>query len=112
MTMTPSSIERRIRAQLPLIRFFQAYMPLPVSRWLLKQGLARVRLPADMPHQAMSADGVPCDWFIPPGSPKEQALLYLHGGGFIYGQTPPHLQMVAYLARKTGVRTLAVDYRV
>ena len=44
--MTLSSFERKIRARLPLIRFLQAYLPLPIARWLIKQGLARVRLRA------------------------------------------------------------------
>ncbi len=41
----------------------------------------------------------------------DQVLLYFHGGGFVYGQTPQHLQMCAYLAQTMGVRVLMVDYR-
>ena len=110
--MTPSSVELKIRAQLPVTRFLQVYLPLPVSRWLIKQGKARVRLDADVTHQVVSADGVTCEWLIPQNSPKDQALLYLHGGGFVFGLTPPHLAMVAYLAQKMGVRALLVDYRL
>ena len=110
--MTVSSVERNIRKQLPLIRFFQVYMPLPLSRWLMKLGVASLRLPADIARAAVFADGVPCEWIIPPNSLKEKVLLYLHGGGFVYGLTPPHLEMLAYLARKLGFRTLAVDYRL
>jgi acetyl esterase/lipase len=58
------------------------------------------------------ADGVPCQWLIPQDSPADQALLYLHGGGFVFGLTPPHLQMGAYLAQKMGIRILMVDYRL
>jgi acetyl esterase/lipase len=39
-------------------------------------------------------------------------LLYFHGGGFVFGMTPPHLQMGAYLAQKLGMRVLMVDYRL
>ena len=104
--------ERKFRAALPFIRFMQTYLPLPMSYWLLKQGLANVQLGYGAARKAVSADGVACDWILPPGSPGEQVLLYLHGGGFVYGQTPPHLQMGAYLAYKTGARVLMVDYRV
>jgi acetyl esterase/lipase len=45
-------------------------------------------------------------------SPRDQALVYLHGGGFVYGVTPQHIGMVAYLARKMGIRALIVDYRL
>lgn len=40
--MTLSSAERNARARLPITRFLMAYVPLPVSRWVLKQSVARV----------------------------------------------------------------------
>lgn len=110
--MTPSPIENKIRAGLPFIRFINAYMPLTVSRWLLKLGIARMRLDADVTQKAVTADAVPCIWLIPQNNPRDQALIYLHGGGFVYGLTPPHLQMGAYLAKKLGMRILMVDYRL
>jgi len=110
--MTIPSIERKTRASLSIARFMQAHIPLPVAQWLLRHGVARVRLGADVIRQAVFADGVPCEWVIPPNSPTDQVLLYLHGGGFVFGLTPPHLQMGAYLARKMGMRVLMVDYRL
>jgi monoterpene epsilon-lactone hydrolase len=110
--MALSSSERKIRARLPLTRFVQAYLPLPIAHWLIKQGLARVRLRADITRETVSANGVSCEWIIPQGSPKDKVLLYLHGGGFVYGLTPLHLEMVAYLAQKIGIRALMVDYRL
>jgi monoterpene epsilon-lactone hydrolase len=110
--MTPSSIEQKARAQLPVIRFFQAYMPLPLANWLLKQGVNHVRMPAKVKREIVSADGVRCEWLIPQNSTSDQALLYLHGGGFVYGLTPPHLEMVAHITQKMGMRALMVDYRL
>jgi epsilon-lactone hydrolase len=110
--MTLSSSERKIRSRLPIIRLMQVYLPLPVARWLIKQGLQRLRLPADVIHETVSAGGVPCEWLIPPGSPRDRVLLYLHGGGFVFGQTPQHLEMVAYLVKKMRTRSLLVDYRL
>ena len=110
MTLSPS--ERKIRSRLPLLRLMQVYLPLPVARWLIKQGLQRLRLPADFNHEAVSADGVPCEWLIPPGSPRDRVLLYLHGGGFVFGLTPQHMEMVTYLAKKMSTRSLLVDYRL
>lgn len=110
--MTPSSAERNTRALLPIIRFMNAYLPLSVARWVIKQSAARVRLPPGITRKAVSADGVPCEWLTPQNSPQDQALLYLHGGGFILGLTSLHLEMVAYLAQKLGVRVLMVDYRL
>ena len=110
--MAPSFVERIARARLPTLRLAQTYMPLPVSRWFIKLGMAFVRLGAEVRRAPVSADGVPCEWLIPRNSPKDHVLLYLHGGGFVYGMTPPHLQMVAYLAKKAGIRSLMVDYRL
>lgn len=110
--MALSSTERNIRAALPITRFVNGYLPLPVTRWLLKQGLARVQLPADITREAVSADGAACEWLIPQNSPQDRVLLYLHGGGFVLGMTHLHLQMMAYMAQKMGIRVLMVDYRV
>ncbi len=110
--MTASSVEQKIRAGLPFIRMMQAYAPLPLMVWLLKLGNARVKLPPDITRKPVSADGVACDWLIPDNAASDSVLLYLHGGGFVFPQTPPHLKMGAYLARKTGLQTLMVDYRV
>ena len=110
--MNLSTEERKARTALPVIRFMQAYLPLPLAHWLLKQGLARVKMGYGVTLEPVSADGVACRWIIPPGSPSDQVVLYLHGGGFVYGQTPPHLQMGAYLAHKAGARILMVDYHL
>jgi epsilon-lactone hydrolase len=110
--MTISPAERRIRASFPIVRFLQAYIPHSLSGWLTTQGVTHVRLDADIRHEHISADGVPCIWIIPQGCPRERVLLYLHGGGFVYGLSPMHIQMVAYLARKMGVHALLVDYRL
>jgi acetyl esterase/lipase len=74
--------------------------------------MARVHLGAGVNRQAVSADGVPCEWIIPQNSRPDQVLLYLHGGGFVFGLTPLHLKMGAYLARETAMRVLMVDYRL
>lgn len=110
--MTISPIERNSRASLPILRFMQEYIPVPMANWLLKQSTLRVRLDADVTREAVSADGVPCEWLIPQNKPASRVLLYLHGGGFVFGLTPPHLQIGAYLARNSGMRILMVDYRL
>lgn len=110
--MNKFSEERKIRAAFPVIRWIQTYLPLSVAHWLLKQGKARAKPGYAANLEPVSADGVDCIWVLPPGRLSENVLLYLHGGGFVYGLTPPHLQMGAYLAHKTGARILMVEYRV
>jgi monoterpene epsilon-lactone hydrolase len=110
--MTISPAERKIRASFPFIRFLQAYLPLRVSRWLLKRSVARLRLQPGVQRQTLLADGVPCEWLISQTASPDQVLLYLHGGGFVLGVTHLHLKMVAYMAEKMAVRALMVDYRL
>ncbi|MFN2150082.1 MAG: alpha/beta hydrolase [Anaerolineales bacterium] len=110
--MTISPIERKIRAGLPIIRFMQSYIPLPLANWLIKKSMVRVKLDKAVARQPVSADGVPCEWIIPGDSPKNRVLLYLHGGGFVFGLSPQHLQMGAYLAQNMDVHILMVDYRL
>ena len=109
--MTISFNERKIRASLPIIRLTQRYLPLPVANRLIKLGLARLKLDDNVIREAVTANGVPCEWITPKTSPTDKVLLYLHGGGFVYRLTPPHLKMGGYLAHKMGAHTLMVDYR-
>jgi epsilon-lactone hydrolase len=110
--MTISFAERKARAFLPVARFMQTRLPLPAAQRLLAQSLRRLRLNPGVTRKAVSANGVSCEWLIPQNSPADRVLLYLHGGGFVFGQTPLHLQMGAYLAQKMGMHILMVDYRL
>ena len=87
-----------------------AYAPLPLMRWVQSAGL--FRLPAGVTRETVTADGVRCEWLIPEQSSSDHVLLYLHGGGFVYGVTNLHREMVGQLARLTGLRVLMVDYRL
>ena len=109
--MTISFNERKIRASLPIIRLTQRLLPLPAANWLIKLGLARVKLDGDVIREAVSANGVPGEWITPKTSSSDKVLLYVHGGGFVYRLTPPHLKIGGYLAQKIKVHTLMVDYR-
>lgn len=110
--MTISSAERNARRMLPLMRLMQAYLPLRWSANLNRWSVNRAQMPDGVARRPVSADGVPCDWLIPIHSPGDTVLLYLHGGGFVYGQSLPHLEMGTYLAQKIGARVLMVDYRL
>ncbi|ALV38313.1 alpha/beta hydrolase [Streptomyces sp. CdTB01] len=39
-------------------------------------------------------------------------LLYLHGGGYVIGSPDTHAGLVGELARRAGLRTVSVDYRL
>ncbi|WP_025898387.1 alpha/beta hydrolase [Sneathiella glossodoripedis] len=47
-----------------------------------------------------------------PGSDPKPCLLYFHGGGFVIGDLETHDGLCRRLARETGHRVLAIDYRL
>jgi acetyl esterase len=44
--------------------------------------------------------------------PRSAGILYLHGGGFVIGNLDSHDTLCAELARDTGARLVAIDYRL
>jgi acetyl esterase len=63
----------------------------------------------------VDADGVPCRLYVPEAatgsSAATGAILYLHGGGFVFGDLDTHDAQCRRLANRTGLAVLAVDYR-
>ena len=47
-----------------------------------------------------------------PTEPGPALLVYFHGGGFMYGDLDSHDPACRFLAERSGVRVLAVDYRL
>lgn len=112
LPMTTSEIERKIRRGLPVIRFVQGYMPPSLANRIIELGTRRMQLPADIERGTIWVDDVPCEWFVPQNCRQDQVLLYLHGGAFVFGLSPLHIEMLAYLARTMTTRILAVDYHL
>lgn len=86
------SVERQLRATLPLVRFLQNRVPPGSSVRFLKRANRRVRPGKGILRQSISINGVACDWLIPTNEKPGLVLFYFHGGGFVFGQTPLHLR--------------------
>jgi acetyl esterase/lipase len=69
-------------------------------------------LPADVTVEKVDANGVPGELIATPGCDAERAILYLHGGGYVIGSVNTHREMIARIARASGARVLAIDYRL
>ena len=57
----------------------------------------------------VDADGVPCRLYVPDGA--ERTIVFLHGGGFVFGEVETHDGQARRLANRTSSAVLAVDYR-
>jgi acetyl esterase len=57
----------------------------------------------------VGADGVRCRLYVPAGA--RRTVLFLHGGGFVFGDVDTHDGQSRRIANRTGSAVLAVDYR-
>ncbi len=55
---------------------------------------------------------IPGEWIVPDGSSSTNVILYFHGGGYVACSPRTHRPISAALARDTGCRVLALDYRL
>lgn len=58
----------------------------------------------------LDADGVPCRLFHPEGA-GGGAIVFAHGGGFVFGDLDTHDAQSRRIANRTRMTVLAVDYR-
>ena len=74
---------------------------------------------AEEPREAVArvvdvdADGVSCRLYVPEtGAPTQLGgMVFLHGGGFVFGDLDTHDAQSRRLANRTGMAVLTVDYR-
>jgi acetyl esterase/lipase len=67
--------------------------------------------PGRVDYVETEAAGVPAMWLLPAGRVEGKVLLCLHGGGFVGGSMYTHRRLYGHIAKRTGVRALALDYR-
>jgi monoterpene epsilon-lactone hydrolase len=59
-----------------------------------------------------TAGGVAASWCIPPRAVDGQVLLYLHGGGYVIGNSRAYRPMGSEFASRLRTRVLIPDYRL
>ncbi len=89
------------------------YGPLKYQRFLFNRVAPRLipktpgvaSEPAELPR-------IPAQWLIPEKATEGQALLYLHGGGYVNGSIASHQGLASQIALAAGCRALIIDYRL
>lgn len=74
----------------------------------LREAAQQDREPVDRVED-LDVDGVSCRLVVPDGA--QRTLVFLHGGGFVFGGLDTHDAQARRLANRTGSAVLAVDYR-
>jgi monoterpene epsilon-lactone hydrolase len=86
--------------------------PPPQARENFEAMLAGIPIAEDVAFESATLGGVPTRWSSTPGASKERVLLYLHGGAYMVGSTLGYRPLFSELARASGARGLALDYRL
>jgi epsilon-lactone hydrolase len=73
----------------------------------LQYGTAR-----DVTVEPVSANGVRAEWTSTPQDNRDEALLYVHGGGYVIGSLDSHRHLVSEAGRAAKAWALALDYRL
>ncbi len=58
------------------------------------------------------ASPVPGEWLLPAGEPRDRAILYVHGGGYVAFSPLSHRRLTTALVRASGVPAFVVAYRL
>ncbi|MBG9475797.1 hypothetical protein ABE64_26285 [Bacillus megaterium] len=66
----------------------------------------------DVATEKVDINGMEGEWQIVPESKDDRVLLYLHGGGFLFGSIASHRGETSELGRAAKARTLAINYRL
>lgn len=68
--------------------------------------------PTNVEYRGVRIDGVEGEWAMPSNAPKDKAVLYIHGGGFMIGSLLSHRHFVAAIANASGINALWAGYRL
>lgn len=97
--------------------FFKDNMPdffIPVNELRAQAEKSYGTLPVadDVVREKVDINGMEGEWQIVPESQDDRVLLYLHGGGFLFGSIATHRGETSELGRAAKARTLAINYRL
>ena len=90
----------------------QAHLPVETRRAQFEAQRALIPLPSDVQVEAIRAGSVAAEWVSTPECDEHQVVLYIHGGGFVWGSCTSYRVVAATFARVAHARVLVLDYRL
>jgi acetyl esterase/lipase len=90
----------------------RAQMSLTETRESFDNEMAAVPLAPNCTVESFDLAGLPVEKITPRGAPSDKVLLYLHGGGHIFGSIKSHRHFVSRLAVAANVTAFHIDYRL
>ncbi|MFE5708473.1 alpha/beta hydrolase [Rhodococcus koreensis] len=89
----------------------QPDMGLAATREMLEQWHQAATEPTEVSYAEVDADGVPSLWCMPKDGDEDRAILYLHGGAFVFWSRHSHRKLAGHLAKAVGSPVLLPEYR-
>lgn len=83
-----------------------------VRRALKLQSRLFFRQPRGTKAHWVAFGGIQCLKLEPRGVRQDRALLYIHGGGFVFGSPDTHSALAAHLAKRIGASAILPQYRL
>ena len=90
----------------------RAQMSLAETRASFDAEMGAVPMAPDCAVETFELSGLPVEKITPAGAPGDKVLLYLHGGGHIFGSIKSHRHYVSRLAAAANVTAYHIDYRL
>jgi epsilon-lactone hydrolase len=69
-------------------------------------------LACDIAVTPLSIAGRPAQRLLAPGADRARVVLYLHGGGYVYGSLASHAGLCGEVSRAAGRAVVQIDYRL
>lgn len=110
----PSPESRQIRDILKnqVKPLFPGNVTVETQRQITEMMASQVQLPEDISIEPANIPGIKAEWVTAPGAERERVIYYLHGGGYVLGYTRTYQEFLYRLSKVTGLRVLALDYRL
>jgi acetyl esterase/lipase len=111
MTEIRHDVTAADRAAMAAMRAELAAAPTRITRESYDALIERTPPADSVAYSEGEVGGVPGVWCTPTAHGAAGALLYLHGGVFVFGSARGYRHFVGHIAARTGVRAFAADYR-
>ena len=69
-------------------------------------------IPKEIEIKSLMVDSIPAEWIIPPEEIKDRVILYIHGGGWIFGSPLTCRKLTSTMAKASRLKILSIDYRL
>ena len=112
MTEVHHELTAADRAAMTSLRAMLAANPTAITRASYDALFERVPPPNGVEYSESHVGGVRGVWCLPTSHRAGIAMLYLHGGGFVFGTARAYRHFVGHIAARSGVPAFVADYRL